>query len=112
MVKRKEKSARRDIAPVHPGKFLKTEFMEPAGISQYRLAKATGLSPIHISELVRGKRNITAETALRLQEALGVSAETWLSLQKHYELEVAMEKAGARIRRQATRIEYRDGVCA
>jgi addiction module HigA family antidote len=97
---------KRDIPPAHPGRILKEEFLQPGGISQYRLAKATGLSPIHVSELVRGKRNVTAETALRLEEALGVSAGTWLSLQKQYELETAMEKSGSRIRRETSRIEY------
>lgn len=99
---------KRDIPPLHPGKLLKMEFMEPAGISQYRLAKATGLSPIHISELVRGMRNITAETALRLEHALGVSAATWLSLQMQYELECAMEKSGRRISRETQRIDMRE----
>jgi antitoxin HigA-1 len=104
---------KRDIAPIHPGKLLKMEFMEPAAITQYQLSKATGLSPIHVSELVRGMRGITAETALRLERALGVSAGTWLSLQMHYELECALEKSGKRIDRETKRLTLNEvGVSA
>jgi len=79
---------KRKIRPVHPGRILRDEFMEPAGISQYRLAQATGLSQVQVGNIIRGKRGISAETALRLERALGMSAQTWMNLQTLYELEV------------------------
>jgi len=63
---------KRKIKPVHPGRILHDEFMEPAGISQYRLAQAAGLSQVQVGNIIRGRRGITAETALRLERALGM----------------------------------------
>ena len=74
--------------PITPGEILQTEFLEPLGISQYRLAQATGLSQTRISEIVRGKRGITTDTALRLSKALGVDDRFWINLQVDYDLEV------------------------
>lgn len=74
--------------PISPGEILVTEFLEPLGISQYRLAQATGLSQTRISEIVRGKRGITVDTALRLSKALGVDERFWLNVQVDYDLEV------------------------
>lgn len=74
--------------PISPGEILLTEFLEPLGISQYRLAQATGLSQTRISEIVRGKRGITVDTALRLSKALGVDDRFWLNIQVDYDLEV------------------------
>lgn len=74
--------------PISPGEILLTEFLEPLGISQYRLAQATGLSQTRISEIVRGKRGITVETALRLSKALGVDDRFWLNVQVDYDLEM------------------------
>lgn len=88
---------------VHPGRILKQEFLEPSGISQYRLAKAAGLSQVLIGNIVRGKRSITAETALRLERALGVSAQTWLNLQTLYDLESAETESGRAIRASTVR---------
>ena len=90
--------------PVHPGRILRQEFLEPAGLSQYRLAQATGLSQMLISNILNGKRSITAETALRLEAALGVSAETWLNLQTLYDLESAELTSGAVIRATTVRV--------
>ncbi len=75
-------------APIHPGEHL-AEILDELGISQYRLAKAIGVSPIRISEIVRQRRSITADTALRLGQALGMTPEFWLNLQKMYDLERA-----------------------
>ncbi|MHB1163905.1 MAG: HigA family addiction module antitoxin [Candidatus Nanopelagicales bacterium] len=75
-------------APITPGEILLTEFLEPLGISQYRLAQATGLPQTRISEIVRGKRSITTETALRLSKALGVDDRFWIYIQTDYDLEV------------------------
>ncbi len=75
-------------APIHPGEHL-AEMLEELGISQYRLAKAIGVPPIRISEIVRQRRSITADTALRVGKALGMTPEFWLNLQKMYDLELA-----------------------
>ncbi len=74
--------------PITPGEILLTEFLEPLGITQYRLAQATGLPQTRISEIVRGKRGITAETALRLSRALGVDDRFWINVQTDYDLEI------------------------
>jgi len=74
--------------PITPGEILVTEFLEPLGITQYRLAQATGLSQTRISEIVRGKRAITTDTALRLSKALGVDNPFWINIQTDYNLEV------------------------
>ena len=77
--------------PITPGEILLTEFLEPLGITQYRLAQATGLSQTRISEVVRGKRAISIDTALRLSKALGVDDRFWINVQIDYDLEVARE---------------------
>lgn len=76
------------IKPVHPGEILKEEFLEPLKLSQYRLAKDISVAPIRISEIVRGSRAISADTALRLGKYFGNSPEFWLNLQIHYDLAV------------------------
>ncbi|MCM3513844.1 HigA family addiction module antitoxin [Nocardioides sp. P86] len=75
-------------SPITPGEILLTEFLEPLGISQYRLAQATGLPQTRISQIVRGKRAITTDTALRLSKALGVDDRFWINIQTDYDLEV------------------------
>jgi addiction module HigA family antidote len=92
-------------SPVHPGRILRQEFLEPAGISQYRLAEATGLSQMQISNIVNGKRGISASTALRLEKALGMSAKTWLNLQALYDLELAISVEGKEIARTVKQID-------
>ena len=82
---------KRDFSPIHPGEILITEFLEPMGITQYRLAKDIGVTARRINEIVHGRRSITADTALRLGRFFGVEAQFWLSLQTHYDLEVAQE---------------------
>ena len=74
--------------PITPGEILRTEFLEPLGISQYRLAQATGLSQTRIGEIVRGRRRITTETGLRLSRALGTSERFWINIQADYDIEV------------------------
>lgn len=73
---------------ITPGELLLTEFLEPLSISQYRLAKATGLSQTRIGEIVRGKRRITPETGLRLSRALGMSERFWINVQADYDIEI------------------------
>lgn len=85
-----------------PGEILLHEFLEPMGISQYRLAKEIGVAQRRIGEIVAGRRAITADTALRLAAFFGTDPQSWLSLQSHYDTEKArevMEEALGRIRR-------------
>ena len=78
--------SRRTFA-VHPGDILKTEFMEPMGVSAYQLAKALGFPGIY--EVVRGDRAISADTAIRLGKYFGLPAQFWLNLQNDYDLRIA-----------------------
>ncbi len=82
---------------IHPGEVLKEEFLEPMGISQYRLAKAIAVQPIRISEICSGKRAITADTALRLSRALGTTPGFWLGLQADYDTEEVERTLGTRL---------------
>ena len=77
-----------DINPIHPGEHL-AEILGELGISQYRLAKAIGTPPRRINEIVHGRRAISADTALRIGRALGMTPESWLNLQALYDLDVA-----------------------
>lgn len=92
--------AKRDFPPIHPGEVLGEEFLKPLGLSQYALAQAIGVPQIRVSEIVRGRRAITPDTALRLARYFGTSAEFWISMQATYELMVARETIGAEIARQ------------
>jgi addiction module HigA family antidote len=80
-----------DFAPTHPGEILLTEFLEPMGISQYRVAKAIDVPARRINEIVHGKRGITADTALRLSRALGLSDMFFINVQANYDAEIARE---------------------
>ncbi len=72
---------------IHPGEILQKEFLEPMNISAYRLAKEINVSEARISEIIHGKRAITADTAIRFSKFFGTSAEFWLNLQNLYDLE-------------------------
>ncbi|NQU41556.1 MAG: HigA family addiction module antidote protein [Lentisphaerae bacterium] len=85
------------MKPIHPGEVLIEEFLTPLGISQYRLAKDTSVPARRINEIVHGARAITADTALRLGRYFGTSAQFWLNLQTHFELEVQEDKLGTRL---------------
>jgi len=80
------------LRPVHPGEVLKQDFMEPFSLSARALAKAIGVSPRRINEIVCGRRGISAETALRLARFFETDARSWMNLQGHYELEVASQQ--------------------
>ncbi|MDR1325970.1 MAG: HigA family addiction module antidote protein [Treponema sp.] len=84
---------KKDIEIVYPGRILKTYFMEPLGISGYKLAKEIGVPRITISNIVNNKRGISTDISLRLSKYFGNSAEFWLNLQQHYELELGRERA-------------------
>jgi addiction module HigA family antidote len=81
--------AEKDFAPVTPGEMLREEFLAEYGLSQNQLAKAIGISPNRIAEIVNNRRRITADTALRLSLYFGNSAEFWMNLQSHYDLKMA-----------------------
>jgi len=89
------------LAPVHPGEVLAEEFMQPLGITQYRLAKETEVPPRRINEIVQGQRAVTADTALRLAKFFGTSEMFWLNLQARYDLDVQRAKLGNPSRRCA-----------
>ncbi len=87
------------LPPVHPGEVLVEEYLEPLGLSQYALAKATGIPVARINRIALGKRAITAETALRLARYFGTSVGFWVNLQSQYEVAVATRKFGAKVER-------------
>jgi len=87
----------RKVFAVHPGEILRTEFMEPKGLSAYQLAKALDFPGIY--EVVRGDRAISADTAIRLGKYFGLPAQFWLNLQNDYDLRIAQASGiGRRIK--------------
>ena len=88
------------LSPIHPGEVLLEDFMKPLGLSQYRLAKDIGVTPIRISQIVNGKRAITVDTALRLARYFGTRAAVWLRLQVRYDLEMAEGELSGRVERE------------
>ena len=80
------------ISPIHPGEVLLNDFLKPLGLSQYRLAKDIGVTPIRISQIINGKRSITVDTAMRFARYFGTSADVWLGLQTDYDLESAKDQ--------------------
>ena len=88
------------LAPVHPGEVLLEEFLKPMNLSQNQLALATRVPARRINEIVHGKRRVTADTALRLARYFGVSPQFWLGLQMDYDLDVAEDQVGERIKRE------------
>ena len=91
---------KRDFSPVHPGEVLLEDFLKPLKLSQYALARAIGVPPRRINEIVQGKRAITADTALRLGRFFGVHPQSWMNLQAHYDLERAEIALGDRLKRE------------
>ncbi|MCY4605619.1 MAG: HigA family addiction module antitoxin [Gemmatimonadetes bacterium] len=90
----------RDFPPIHPGEILFEDFLKPMQISQYRLARAIGVPPRRINEIVHGKRGITADTALRLGRFFRMEAQFWMNLQTRYELETTLEALADRLERE------------
>lgn len=87
----------RIVPPIHPGEVLVEEFLNPMGITQYRLAKDINVDPRRINEIVQGKRAITADTALRLSRYFGTSERFWMNLQARHDLEIQREQLGDRL---------------
>lgn len=88
------------LPPVHPGEVLLEEFLEPRGLSQYRLAKDISVPPRRINEIVHGKRAVTADTALRLARYFGTTPRFWLNLQAQFELDTEVDRLGDRLDRE------------
>jgi addiction module HigA family antidote len=86
--------------PVHPGEILLEGFLQPFGISQYRLAHDIGVPPRRINEIVHGKRSISADTALRLSRYFGLSERYWMNLQARYDLEVEKDHLAGRLEQE------------
>ena len=85
---------------ITPGEILAEDFLKPMGLSQYRLAKDIGVPARRINEIVKGERAITADTALRLGRFFQMSAQFWLNLQSHYDLEIMEDRLGRRMERE------------
>ena len=90
----------RKLTPIHPGEILAEEFLAPLGLSQYRLAKGISVPPRRVNEIVHGTRSVTADTALRLARFFGTSAEFWVNLQTHFDLEILRDQYGQQLDRQ------------
>lgn len=88
------------LAKITPGEILEEDFLKPMGLSQYRLAKDISVPARRINEIVKGERAITADTALRLGRYFKMSAQFWLNLQSHYDLELVGERLGRRLERE------------
>ena len=75
------------ILNIHPGEILLEEFLKPMGITAYRLAKETNIDQTRVSEIIKGKRSVSVDTALRFSKYFGNSPEFWINIQIHYDLE-------------------------
>jgi antitoxin HigA-1 len=88
------------LAPIHPGETLLEDVLKPQGMSVNRLARALAVDATRLNDIVRGRRGITADTALRLARYLGTSAEFWMGLQAEYDLRVARREKLRKIERE------------
>jgi addiction module HigA family antidote len=91
---------KKKLPSIHPGEILLKEFLEPMGISQYRLAKSIGVPARRINEIVLAKRSISADTALRLGRFFGTSEQFWMNLQSRYDLDTERDRLGKRLIRE------------
>jgi addiction module HigA family antidote len=85
------------MRPIHPGEILREEYLEPLGMSANALARALDVTPARINDIVRKRRSITGDTALRLARYFGTDAQSWLNLQSAYDLRIAEIAAGESI---------------
>ena len=98
----KDVATGRRLAPVHPGSVLLHNFIEPLGITRYKVAKLAGMQQRRIDEICAGTRAVTADTALRLGRLFGMDAQTWMNLQAQYDLENAETAMRDRIDQEVT----------
>ncbi|WP_083666641.1 HigA family addiction module antitoxin [Saccharomonospora sp. CUA-673] len=85
------------MPPVHPGEILKEEFLDPMGITPYRLAKEIGVDQTRLSQIIAGTRSITADTGLRLSRFFNMSEGFWTGLQELYDRETARDELGDKL---------------
>lgn len=88
------------LTPIKPGDILLAEFLEPMGISQAKLARDIKVPPNRINQIINGRREITADTALRLGQYFGIEPEFWLNLQMRFNMKIVIEKAGKQIKKE------------
>jgi len=93
------------LAPVHPGDVLLHDFIEPMGLTRYKIAKLANVQQRRIDEICMGKRAITADTALRLAKLFGMDAQTWMNLQAQYDLETTELALGERIEQEVSTLQ-------
>ena len=91
------------LLPIHPGEILREDFMVPLGLSSNALARALGVTPARVNEIVRERRGISADTALRLARFFRTDVQSWMNLQSHYDIQCAEDAAGSSIRKIAPR---------
>ncbi len=91
---------------IHPGEILAEEFLKPLGISEYRLARSTGMSAPRINEIVHGTRSVTADTALRMARFFGTSAQFWMNLQSQHDLDVSEHALGPLLKNMTTLADF------
>ena len=91
------------LPPIHPGEILREEFMKPHGLSSNALARALDVTPARINEIVRERRGISADTALRLARFFVTDVQSWMNLQTHFDIQCAEDAAGSAIRKIAPR---------
>jgi antitoxin HigA-1 len=92
--------ATRKLSPIHPGEILANDFLEPLGLSQYRLAKDISVPARRINAIVHGTRAVSADTALRLARYFSTSERFWLNVQARYDLELERDRLGARLEKE------------
>lgn len=97
-----EEATKRTEPPVHPGGVLLREFLEPMGITRYKLAKDIGVPAPRVYEVISERRAISADTALRLSRYFGLSEGYWINMQAHYDKELAKMRSGEDIEREVT----------
>ena len=95
-------SFKNGMRPVHPGEVLREDFLRPAGLTANALAKALHVPAPRINDIVRGRRGVTADTAMRLARYFGGDAQSWLNLQTLYDLRIAEKTNANKIERQVT----------
>ena len=95
-------SASKYLPLIHPGEILLEEFLKPMGLSLASVSRSTGIPASRLTEITKGRRSLTAETALRLAKFFGTSAAFWVGLQAEHDLEVAEKSVGAKIEREVT----------
>jgi antitoxin HigA-1 len=88
------------MRPIHPGEVLREEFLLPLGLSAHALSQALRIPAPRVNDIVRERRSVTPDTALRLARHFGTTAQFWMNLQASYDLKIAMREAGARINKE------------